>query len=152
MEILWLLSAVFLFTFTCCFQISKRLGCCTLKCFAGHCKCADSARARPWCRRGYETHPLIKSLVSLSVFVNTAKTSVVFLGGKKKKNHSRQWGSAVICHPGKSFLDYSHHCVLCDVTSGSSHQLGASYGPPPPTSFYFFLLIIIRLRLGPLLR
>lgn len=41
--------------------------------------------------------------------------------------------------------DYSHHCILCDVTGGSSHQLGTSYTRPP----HFFLLIsIIRLRLA----
>lgn len=141
----WLLSVVFISTFMCCVQISDNLSGRTLKSFVGHWKCADSARARPRCRRGYATHPLINSLVSVSVFVNMAKTSMVFL---EEKTHSRQWGGAVICRPGKSFLDYSHHCVLCDVTSGSPHQLGTSYSFAP--SFCFSLLInIIRLRLGP---
>lgn len=80
----------FIFTFMCCFHISDNLSCCTLKCFVGHCKCADSARARPRCRRGYETHPLINSLVSVSVFVNTAKTSTVFLEEKNPLQAARE--------------------------------------------------------------
>lgn len=69
---------------------------------------------------------LVIHLVSISVFVSVAKMSAEF-GGKALL------GARLSCYLAAGEVVFrlwslrNHRCILCDVTSGSSHQLDASF-------------------------
>lgn len=90
---------------------------------------------------------LVIPLVSPSALVNVAKMSMelFFWGGGRLTGSETELLSS---QPGKSFFRLrslrNHRCVLSDVTSGSFHQLAASFFPPSLPFFIGF----IRLSLG----